>query len=129
MNLKNIFKNLILIDLLLIVLIIVSTFFESERVITFNENSNLLVSEMFLIILAFIFIVTYFICLYFLYKFKPIGKQLYLVLFIAAIIASLFVGEVASTQIEYVLDGLGWTNSGAILTLLYFSPIKKEFEK
>ena len=78
MNLKNIFKNLILIDLLLIVLIIVASFFESERVITFNENSNLLLSEMFFIILAFIIIVAYFICLYFLYKFKPIGKQLYL---------------------------------------------------
>jgi hypothetical protein len=29
----------------------------------------------------------------------------------------------------YVIDGLGWANSGAILILLYFSPIKKEFEK
>jgi|TARA_B100000929_G_scaffold287031_1_gene273082 hypothetical protein len=129
MNLKNIFKNLILIDLLLIVLIIVASFFESERVITFNENSNLLLSEMFFIILAFIIIVAYFICLYFLYKFKPIGKQLYLVLFIGVIIVSLFAGEIASTSIEYILDGLGWANSGAILALLYFSPIKKEFEK
>jgi len=29
----------------------------------------------------------------------------------------------------YVLDGLGMANSGAILVLLYFTPIKKEFEK
>jgi len=84
---------------------------------------------MFFIILVGIIFVAYFICLYFLYKFKPIGKQFYLVLFIGAIIVSLFAGEVASTPIEYVLDGLGWTNSGAILTLLYFSPINKEFEK
>ena len=31
--------------------------------------------------------------------------------------------------IFYLLDGLGWANSGAILVFLYFTPIKKEFEK
>ena len=38
MNLKTIFKRLILLDLLLIILVIVSLFFESEEVARFNEN-------------------------------------------------------------------------------------------
>jgi hypothetical protein len=36
-------------------------------------------------------------------------------------------GDSAQGPISYVVDGLGWANAGAILTLLYFSPIKKEF--
>ena len=30
---------------------------------------------------------------------------------------------------DYILDGLSWTLNGAILVFLYFTPIKKEFEK
>ena len=37
MNLKTIFKRLILLDLLLIILLIVSAFFESEEVADFNK--------------------------------------------------------------------------------------------
>ena len=38
-------------------------------------------------------------------------------------------GASAQSSISYIIDGLGWANSGAILALLYFSPIKKEFDK
>ena len=38
-------------------------------------------------------------------------------------------GASAQSSISYIIDGLGWANSGAILSLLYFSPIKKEFDK
>ena len=38
-------------------------------------------------------------------------------------------GASAQGPITYVLDGLSWATSGAILVLLYFSPIKKEFDK
>ena len=71
--------------------------------------------------------IAFLFCLFCLYKFKKIGKQLYAFLFVLGVILSLLMGDSAQGPISYVVDGLGWANAGAILTLLYFSPIKKEF--
>ena len=127
MNLKNIFKKFVLLDLLLIVLGVSTLFFENETILSFNENVDP-TSDMFDLI-TLIYLVTWLICLYFLYKFKQIGKQFYFFIFIFGIILSLLMGALAQGPITYVLDGLSWANSGAILALLYFSPIKKEFDK
>ena len=45
------------------------------------------------------------------------------------IIIMLPTGSSAVDAIFYILDGLGWTLNGAILVFLYFTPIKKEFDK
>ena len=130
MNLKIIFKRVILLDLLLLILIFISTFFQSELVIAFNESisqSNNM-NDM-LTVIALVFFLLYLVNLYLLYKFKNIGKQMYLFLFILGSILLLLLGIVASDPIILLLDGLGWANSGAILVFLYFTPIKKEFEK
>ena len=127
MNLKNIFKKIVLLDLLLIVLGVSTLFFENETILSFNENVDP-TSDMFDLI-TLIYLVTWLICLYFLYKFKKIGKQFYFFICIFGIILSLLMGALAQGPITYVLDGLSWANSGAILALLYFSPIKKEFDK
>ena len=127
MNLKNIFKKFVLLDLLLIVLGVSTLFFENETILSFNENVDP-TSDMFDLI-ALIYLVAWLICLYFLYKFKQIGKQFYFFIFIFGIILSLLMGASAQGPITYVLDGLSWANSGVILALLYFSPIKKEFDK
>ena len=54
---------------------------------------------------------------------------MYLFLFILGLVFVLLMGINASDPIIYLLDGLGWACSGAILVFLYFTPIKKEFEK
>ena len=82
-----------------------------------------------LTVIALVFFLLYLVNLYLLYKFKNIGKQMYLFLFILGSILLLLLGIVASDPIILLLDGLGWANSGAILVFLYFTPIKKEFEK
>ncbi len=130
MNLKIIFKRLILLDLSLLILVFISAFFESEIVIAFNEGvsqSNNM-SDM-LGVIALVFLLLYLVNLYLLYKFKNIGKQMYLFLFILGSIFVLLMGIGAYDPIFYLLDGLGWASSGAILVFLYFTPIKKEFEK
>ena len=127
MNLKTIFKRLVLLDLSLLILIIVSVFFESEEVLRFNESLDP-ISNMILT-LSGIFLLVYLINLFLLYRFISIGKQMYLIVFVLGIIFSLIVGAGAVEPWLYVIDGLGWSVSGAILVLLYFSPIKKEFEK
>ena len=127
MNLKNIFKKFVLLDLLLIILVILTIFFENEMITSFNEHVNQ-TTDMFGFV-ALIYFVVWLVSLYFLYKFKKNGKQLYLFTFIFGVILSLLMGASAQSSISYVVDGLGWANSGAILALLYFSPIKKEFDK
>ena len=130
MNLKIIFKRLILLDLLLFILIFVAAFNESELVVAINESINPPNDkDVILGVIAILFLVLYFLNLYLLYKFKNIGKQMYLFLFIFLSIYSLLLGTNAYDPIFYLLDGLGWAISGAILVFLYFTPIKKEFEK
>ena len=130
MNLKIIFKRLILLDLSLLILMIIAVFYESEVVVAFNESVNPSsdISNM-LDWIALIILVLFLVNLYLLYKFKSIGKQMYLFLFIIGSILSLLMGINAADPIFYLLDGFGWTCSGAILVFLYFTPIKKEFEK
>jgi len=125
MNLKNTFKKFVLLDLFLLILGISSIFFENETIISFNESVSPM-SDMFGLIILFYFIAFLF-CLFCLYKFKKVGKQMYLFLFILGVLLSLLMGDSAQSSIAYVVDGLGWANAGAILALLYFSPIKKEF--
>ena len=128
MNLKTIFKRLILLDLLLIILLVVSVFFESEEVADFNKYFESEFSNSLLIIFGILMLI-YLINLFLLYKFKSIGKQIYFILFIVFIVLSLLLPPTATDSLLYTLEGLGMANSGAILVLLYFSPIKKEFEK
>ena len=129
MNLKIIFKRLILLDLSLMVLIFISAFFESEIVVAFNEgiNQSNNMNDM-LGVIALVFLILYLANLYLLYKFKNIGKQMYLFLFILGSILVLLMGIGAYDPVSYLLDGLSWANSGAILVFLYFTPIKKEFD-
>ena len=126
MNLKTIFKRLILLDLLLIILVITTIFFESEEVFEFNETVP--IPDFFLLI-AGIWSLAYFVNLFLLYKFKSIGKQMYLVMYIVGFVLTLLLGPMASESWTYALDGLEMSVVGAILVLLYFSPIKKEFDK
>jgi len=128
MNLKTIFKRLILLDLLLIVLIIASFFLESAEVADFNRYFENDFSNNLLIVFGIGYLI-YIINLFLLYKFKRIGKQIFLVLFIVFVILNLILPPHAADSLLYVLDGLGWANSGAILVFLYFTPIKKEFDK
>ena len=128
MNLKTIFKRLILLDLLLIILMVVAFAFESTEVADFNKYFESEFSNSLLIIGGILYLV-YLINLFLLYKFKSIGKQMYLILFVLLIVLTLLSPQSAMDPWLYVIDGLGWATSGAILVLLYFSPIKKEFEK
>ena len=128
MNLKTIFKRLVLLDCLIIILIITSIAFESTEVADFNKYFENDYSNSLLVVVGILYLV-YIVNLFFLYKFKRIGKQIYFILWIVLIILSLLLPPLAIDSWSYVIDGLSWANSGAILVLLYFTPIKKEFDK
>ena len=128
MNLKIIFKRLVLLDLFTL---LTSVFFliflgESEIVLNFNQTNPL--GNIYLLII-FIYLIAYLVSIFLLYKLKKFGKKLYLFVFILGIIMTLTGGPTALDAWLYTLDGLNMSVAGAILVFLYLTPIKKEFDK
>ena len=125
MNIEKLFKNLILLSLILSVFSFVYYFF-------LGSNDTSLADEPFYIIdyISLIFIVVFFINLYQLYKFKPIGKQLYVLLFILSFVLIPFLppSYFGSSKIDFFLDSSLGMISGAILVLLYYSEISEKFK-
>ena len=98
--------------------------FPNLKVSYFNNSVN--PSDTFFLFVAF-WILASFVSLYLLYNFKKPGKQIFLYVFITSIILTLFGGPVASDPIFYIIDGLGMAVSGALLVMLYYTPISKKF--
>ena len=121
-----IFKRLILTYLLIALFFIIAPFFVSQSLkVTYFNNSvdrnnayNLL---------YIVWIIVSLVNLYLLYTFKKPGKQLFTIVFLASIALTLFGGPVASDPIYYTLEGLGLAIVGALLIMLYYTPISKKF--
>jgi len=128
MSQKIVFKRLVLFNFLTAVFFLISPFLniESEEVLNFN-NSVEMNDIVFLIVI--LWLIAFTISSYMLYNFKKTGKQLYLITIILGVIISLFSGSIAFDPISYLVDGLGWAFTGIIIYILYFTPIKKEFEQ
>ena len=126
MKLIILFKRLVLASLLISLFFVLSPFVVSESLkVTYFNNSVNPGDTFFLIVI--IWILASFVSLYLLYNFKKPGKQMFLYVFIASIFLSLFGGPVASDPIYYIIDGLGMAVSGALLIMLYCTPISKKF--
>jgi tryptophan-rich sensory protein len=128
-NLDLIFKRLVLIDVAIISFFIALAVFIPESDVVSDFNLNIPEQHNFYYILIFVWLIIFYISIYLLYNFKPLGKQLYLANFIFVILLDLFGGPVALDEWVYVIDILTSALSGAILVLLYFSPLKKKFNK
>tara|TARA_B100000767_G_scaffold42518_1_gene36367 strand:- start:1230 stop:1610 length:381 start_codon:yes stop_codon:yes gene_type:complete len=126
MSLKTIFKRLILLELLLILAITSSIFFESKEVMSFNESVPIADG---IVIFLVVWLLALFASLYLLYNFKKIGKKLFLGVFILGLVLALISGPLATDSWTYVLDAIECSISGVLIFILYFTPIKKEFEK
>ena len=126
MKLIIVFKRLVLASFLIYLFFILSPFVISESLkVTYFNNSVNPGDTFYLFVL--IWIIASLINLYLLYNFKKLGKQMFLYIFIASLILSLFGGPVASDPIFYIIDGLGMAVSGALLVMLYYTPISKKF--
>ena len=135
MNLEKVFKNLIIILLALIVLATISVFNQPDAIKDFNENATYGIFErmgdlglLLGLLIEVIISVFYFISLYLLYKFKPFGKKLFVYVFIISTIIGFFTGALASNAFVQNLSMLIVTSDGAIITFLYFTPIKEKFD-
>ena len=76
-----------------------------------------------MVILFFLYLIT----LNLLYKFISYGKQLYTFIIVAGLVLNYLNGSVIYTSFGSVLDQIGGILSGAILILLYYSPVKEKF--
>jgi len=123
MNLENIFKNIIKIEFLFIGVLLISEFFADVEYVELDVVSDTV------FIWLLIYLVVYVVNLYFLYKFKPIGKTLYLPLIILGLImGTLFPGE-QYTSVDLYVEWMGGLLSGLVIAFLYFTDIKDKFKE
>lgn len=126
MNFKILFKRLILANLFISIIFVITSLSEVESGMVVSFNQSFEIPDLFFyLILIWIFV--YFINIYFLYNFKKIGKPIFLILFLTSIFLTLISGPIAMDPWFYALDGLGMSINGALLLMLYYTPIKKEF--
>ena len=130
MEIEKIFKNLILIDFGVLILIVISSMYQPQEITNMYDvlNDGLLssfesISRIVSLGLFFLYLIT----LNLLYRFISYGKQLYLFLIITGLLFNYLNGSVVYTSFGGLLDQIGGIISGAILILLYYSPIKNNF--
>ena len=130
MEIEKVFKNLILADFVVIILMVISSMYQPSEISNISENLNdglLQNFENFSRILSISLFFLYLLTLNLLYRFISYGKSLYLFLVVAGLVLNYFSGTVIYTAFGGLLDQVGGLISGAILILLYFSPIKNNF--
>ena len=129
MNLERIFKNLILLYPVLIVLTL-SLVIYIDWDIPVESYTETTTSEM-----IYIPLVAFVINLYLLYKFKPIGKTLFIPLLIIFLLFENSVpyeSLVMTPGYEYIDSLIAYIEgilTGMIIALLYFTNIKDKFKK
>ena len=128
MKLTLIFKRLVLSNLFVSLILLAITLLETESAQVLDFNNSVAVNDS-LMFLALVWIFAFFVSLYFIYKFKKIGRQLFFYVFVIGIIMIVFGGPIAFDAASYALDSLATAISGAIIVLSYFSPLNKEFKK
>ena len=130
MDIEKVFKNIVLLDFAVLVLLIISIIMEPEEITNISESLGTGIWDENTITLIFMgFLIVYIINLILLYKFVSFGKVLYLILAILGIVLPLTTGPIISSSLTYTLEWIGGVTSGGILVLLYFSPIKDKFIK
>ena len=132
MEIEKIFKNLILADFVVIILMVISSMYQPSEISNIYENINdgLLDNfENFSRILSISLFFLYLLTLNLLYRFISYGKSLYLFLVLAGLVLNYFSGAVIYTAFAGLLDQVGGLISGAILILYIFLPLKIIFNK
>ena len=130
MDLEKIFKNLIFIDVAIIVMMFIAVINEPAHITALGETVDQGIYETEAgLIFTLIHFIAYLVNLILLYKYVSFAKPLYLILFVVAILLSLMGGITVSDPFSATLIWVGGSVSGAMLILLYYSPIKTKFEK
>jgi len=128
MNLEKIFKNLIILQFILFVFFISYGVFFGIEDTSLEEDIAINNSEVALLIVMLIYIINF----YFLFKFKSIGKVLFvpLIIIIYALCLSIPLEDLyMENHFLYLLDSFSMMIEGGIIAMLYLTNIKDRFEK
>ena len=131
MEIEKIFKNLILIDFAILILITISALYQPNEFSEINkylEKGILSNYTNFKSIISIFLFFLYLITLNLLYRFISYGKKMYLFLVLSGLLLNFFNGSIIYTAYGGLLDQIGGITSGAILILLFYSPIKNNFD-
>ena len=127
---ERIFKNIILTQVALFVTLIAFGIADESANLVNEDLSFNLIDSVFLI-----WFIGYIISIILLYKFKSLGKKLFVLIFILGFITSLFEGQdsftiefSSFTPIISAIENLLYVVDGIILATLYFTSIKDKFE-
>ena len=135
MNIHKIFQKLIISNVILLILAIGIAFFYTpgNYINEFNDKYYAMWANdegmLFLLLIYFIAVALHLISYYMLYKFKKNGKRIFIITLIVVNLFELFSGAYASSSVELVLSTTSYLIGGAMLALLYFSPVSKKFNK
>ena len=130
MEIEKIFKNLILADFVVIILMVIASMYQPDEISNIYKdlNDGLLSNfENFSRIVSISLFFLYLFTLNLLYRFISYGKPLYLFVVIAGLVLNYFNGSVIYTAFSGMLDQIGGILSGAILIFLFYSPIRNNF--
>ena len=122
---QKIFKNIILTQLTLIFTLF-AIVIADESVNLADEDLSFSLIEIVSLIIGLI----YFISLFMLFKFKPVGKKVFVSTFVLGIVIILFEAVDYSyyTPVISAIENLLCVVDGVILATLYFTSIKDKFE-
>ena len=124
------FKNIILTQVALFVTLIAFGIADESANPVNEDLSFNLIDSVFLI-----WFIGYIISIILLYKFKSLGKKLFVLIFILGFITSLFEGQdsfiiefSSFTTVISAVENLLYVVDGMILAVLYFTSIKEKFD-
>ena len=131
---KSFFKKIIIADLVVFILIVLKLIAYPYSLAPEDlKNAMRMYDEIapmgdnFSLIMFFIIFIGYFYSLFQLYRFKKIGRQIYVIVIALAVLSVFSVGYTVYDPLEYILDCLGSIITGFIIASSYFSKIAKEF--
>ena len=130
MDLEKIFKNLIIANVVAIFIFIIAAFNMPKDLMEIAEYVPAGIYETeFGLIATIILTIAYIVSLVLLYRFVSFGKNAYVIVIVVGIILDLAGGAYIMPSFTYILGTIVNIITGAILTLLFFSPIKDKFIK
>ncbi len=120
MNIEKVFKNLIIAQFVLFVLIIVSVIFApyDEYVESTISNND---------IASFVMLVVLYINYFLLFTFRPIGKVLFIPILLVLYTLVFSAGPVDVDSYTELFDYLSTMIDGMLIAMLYFTDIKNKF--
>jgi len=128
MDLEKIFKNLLIAQGILLVILIIAELNMPSKYYEINEmiQSDFSLSEIFMF-LSLIFLIAIFVSLILLYRYVSFGKKFYVIVFIVGTVLQLLAGAYVLHAFTLTIITIHAVLTGATLTLLFFSPIKDKF--